>query len=367
MTSDHDDDARIALDRFRHEAQAMGFGTDDPADSLQLETTDDFIARMKRADDDDATPRRTAVVDRPTSLVNRKRRWILAVTAVAASTALIYGIARPGGSPASAAAPPVLDFEFASAVRIAYAPGEDAGPSLQLLADAADKQPEALPGSGQVQYKKSDNWFADHDDAGSVKIVPRVSETWLRPNGSLTTHEAVGRPLRADGRGAVADAGTKLVDETLKPGTIDAEFAQALPSDPAKLADALLDHIDCPSRSVGIPRSMCLYSEIVNLNQTYVMPSTLTAAIWRMLESEAGFRSLGSAEDRAGRNALGISIIDPAKPSVRHILLGSQDTGALVGDEDILIKVDPNLDVKPPSVLSFSTVLDARMTTSAPR
>ncbi|MFI5430222.1 hypothetical protein [Aeromicrobium sp. UC242_57] len=265
-----------------------------------------------------------------------------------------------------AAAPAVLDFEFASAVRIAYAPGEEASPTLRLLSEAAAMS-RPLPGNGQIQYTKSDNWFADLDDNGSSKIVPRVSETWLRPNGALTTHEAVGQPLDSNGRSSSTSPGEQLVDETLDAGTVDAGFASSLPTRPSKLADALLDHSECQSRTVGYARSMCLYREIVGLTQTYVLPNELTAAIWKMLETETGFHSLGSVKDRIKRDAAAISIIDSAEPHVRHVLFGNPDSGQIVGYEEILIKKHPGLDTKPPSVLSFSTVVDSYLTSAAPR
>lgn len=370
MKSHEDGSTNTDIELFRQEAYALGFGDDSDAvnEVADIESADDFIARMKLADEQSEEGRsRNNQPARITARRGRLRRWTVVGVGIAASAALVLGITQIGSTPAVAAAPPVLDFEFASAVRIAFAPGEDPASVLKLLSTAAARRPASAPDAGQIQYRKSDNWYVDLDDTGSSRIVPRVSETWLRPDGSLTTHEAIGQPLRADGRGAQAIGGKQVVDETLKAGSVDANFAKSLPTEPRQLANALLDHSECESRAKGEIRSMCLYREIVGLTQTYTVSSGLEAAIWTMLKTESGFRSLGSVQDRAGRDAIGISIIDSNEPHVRHLLIGSPEDGRIVGYEEILIKVDPDIDVKPPSVLSFSTVLDSRMTSTAPR
>lgn len=355
MTTSKDGyDASSELNEFRRDADRLGFVSEvEPDRLIGLESADDFIARMKRQDAQPAGSR-------------RRLRWAsLALAGIAATVALVFGLARPGGSPAAADAPPLLDFEFASALRIAYAPGEDPRATLALLADAAAEAPPS--GSGGIQYKQTDNWFTDTDDSGNSSIVPRFSQTWLRPDGSLTTHEALGLPLTPDGRGAVANTAAEAeVKETLAAGTVDATFAASLPAAPGPLALALLDHSECEQREVSSTRSMCLYREIVNLYRTYVVPTKLSASLWRMLELEAGFTSLGSVEDRAGRDAVGISIIDTDAPHIRYVLFGSLDDGQVIGSEEILIKPDPDVQVRPPTVLSFSTYLDSRLTSTAP-
>ncbi|KAA1374911.1 hypothetical protein [Aeromicrobium fastidiosum] len=369
MNSEYDDqEAASQIEQFRRDAERLGFGRSaDLFGANQLETSDDFILRMKSA----ATERR-----RPETKPRDKsstRRWktrprmVAAAIAAAATAALVFGMGQFGDSPASADTPAVLDFEFASAVRIAYAPGTDPDSTLALLASAADADLRHGPAhQGPIQYKKSDNWYIENDDGKTSRIVPRVTETWLRPDGSLTTREAVGKPLTQDGRGATGSASRKAVSETLPPGTVDAAFAESLPLDPSRLSTALLVHSGCQSTELSDVRSMCLYREVVDLTETYVLPRGLTEAIWTMLRSEVGFRSLGTVKDRAGRDALGLSIIDSNRPTVRHLLLGDSDDGRIVGFEEILIKRDPDMDTRPPSVLSFSTVLKSERSTTVP-
>jgi hypothetical protein len=368
MTSfDDDGRAEAERDRFRRDAEALGFVDHDLDDQLLfLESADDFIERMRRSDVDEAAEPAGRPIQTDGIRGRRIRRWASVGLVAAAAMAVAVGVARPGGSPAAAESPPVLDFEFASAVRIAYAPGEDPAATLTALSTAASAR-SADHGVGKIQYKRSDNWYLDLDDTGSSKIIPRVTETWLRPDGALITHEAVGKPLDSEGRGVRPEGEEHTVDETLKAGSVDARFARDLPTDPRLLVDGLLVHADCESRAVGAVRSMCLYREIVELNRTYVLSPELVGAIWDALKGESGFKSLGSVKDRAGRDAVGISIIDTAEPQVRHVLLGSLADGEIVGQEEILIKRKQNLNIKPPSVLSFSTILESRFVSSVPR
>lgn len=346
---DHDDLQR-ELELFRREAEDLDL--DDDQLLIELETADAFITRMKAQD----VGRRTT-----------RRRWLVGGGSIAAGLAVTFAVLQPASPPAVADAPPVLDYEFASAVRIAYAGGEDPDKLLSLLSDAARQAPPTV-GTGEVQYKLRDSWFAQQDDASS-RIVPEVRESWLSPDGSLVSHTTPGPPLRSDGRGLSDEARPntgKEIQQTSPPGTFDTEYARELPRDPAKLADVLMSHGDCRDAN-GYDRSMCIYNEILFLFQNYVLKTTDYAVIWTMLRGETGFVTLGSVEDRVGRNGVGISIIDPKRPQYRHILIGSLETGQPLGYEQILIKPIDGLDVKPPSVSAFSAFIDSRLVAEPPR
>lgn len=351
MTYDHD---QAELDAFRSEAQSLGFTSGDSArPHPELETADDFIGRMRA---EERRPQR------------RVRRTTLFLTSVAAAIVGLTFIFNSHNTPAVAAGPPILDFEFAAATRIAYAPGVDARETLQQLSNAASKAPGPA-GEGPIQYRRSNNWFSEVDGSESSKIIPRVSETWLAPNGSLETRESLGSPLRSDGRGVNTEAAgrdPKVVTQSLPSGTVDASFAASLPTDPDQLASALLTHADCVDRSFGDVRSMCLYREIVALFQTYVVPPELSAAIWSMLKSESGFSLLGSVEDRAGRPGVGISITPKASSQYRFVLLVDLSKGDLLGTEELLVRTDPDLDVRPPAVISFSTFTHSSLIEKTP-
>lgn len=176
--------------------------------------------------------------------------------------------------------------------------------------------------------------------------------------------------MRADGRGL--DTSTPPVDstattETEPAGSIDAEYASTLPTDPDALREALLDRIECPAREPGAERSLCLYNEILDLFTTYVVRPELAEATWRMLAGEIGFTSLGSVEDRAGRAGLGISLIPEDRPHYRLVLIISTQNGQLLGNEEILIKDHPDIEVEAPAVVSFNAIVAAKRTENDPQ
>ena len=361
MSREHTDEVEL----FRQQAEELGFGhaEDFPEATADLETADEFLARMRGSVEGDGDVSGTVV---HSAHRFRRSRWVLGVVGVAAAASLVLMVTRHGASPAAADPPPILDYEFATAATIAYAPGVPSKHAFDLLATLSAKDRPDL-GSGDIQYKQTDNWFSEIDDDGTSRIVPRLSETWLRPDGSLTTHERRGQALSADGRGlAPDDAGKRTVNESLEPGSVEL-FEPRLSTDPAKLADQLLDYTACESRRLGAIRAGCLFSAIKDLYQFQVVRPQLTTALWRMLAEEKGFRSLGTFVDRAGRDAMSLSYINPAEPTYRELFFGDMETGQLIGFEEILIKTIPDLKVKPPSVTSFSTFLKTKFVNSAPK
>ena len=364
MSRDHG--ALDELELFRLQAEELGFGhaEDFPELTGGLETADEFVARMKETEP--AAPDGAGATVVKASHRFRRARWVLAAAGVAAAAAVVVAVVRPS-SPAVADLPPILDSEFATATTIAYAPGVPTDESLDLLIDMSKRYKPDL-GVGDVQYRKSDDWFATIEGDGSVSIVPRLSENWILPNGSIVRHEKVSASLSPDGRGVTAKKHGKTVEkETLEPGSAEPSFVAGLSDDPRRLASQLLDHIKCPSRELGAVRAKCLFSEIRDIFSAYVVRPELTTAMWRMLKLEKGFRSLGGLKDRAGRHAESISFIDPADPTDRLLILGDIKTGAVIGFEDILIKTTPDLKVEAPAVLGFSTFLTSKFVKSAPK
>lgn len=347
-TAAHDEIAE-----FRRQAAELGFSASESDLEAydDLEAPDEFIARMKWEDG------------------RRSRRWrrrLATGVATAAAVAGAWIVADlPTVSPAVADTPPVLDYEFAAAVRIAFAPGEDPDALLDLLAEAAATTPEP-EATGDIQHKQSENWFFDIDDDGSARIVPRSIETWLQPDGSLVTSEHPGEPLTADGRGIDDRPGPADSTDILPAGSIDPDFANNLPDDPEQLVDALLDNIACTDRTPGPTRSICLYREIIALYQHHVVPQRVAAALWTALKDETDFTALGSVEDRAGRPAVGISITDPENPQYRLVLIVSPDDGQLTGVEEILIRPIDGIDAAPPAVVAFTTYVRSERTDRAP-
>ncbi|MDQ3156967.1 MAG: CU044_5270 family protein [Actinomycetota bacterium] len=325
-----------------------------PHEENGLESAEDFVTRMKSID----------AHERAIGVRRRLRHFSLAGSSLVAAAALTLFVLQPWQQPVAAAdTPPVLDFEFAAARNIAYAPGEDPRAELLALSSAAAEQRPESP-EGKVQHVVTDNWFAAVDDnLATAAVVPQIDETWLSPDGSLRLVQKRATPLAADGRG-LPTAGSwedfpATADETLPAGSNDADLAHELPADPEGVRDELLSMRGCEDRRRGLARSFCLHQQIVELHRSHVVPSQTHATMWRMLADEEGFRLLGKVKDRAGREGIGISLISDRDPSFRNVLIISPTTGELLGSEEILIKTLPKFDLGAPAITGFTAFLES--------
>jgi hypothetical protein len=322
---------------------------------ISLDSPDEMLARVKGERDD----------------LPAKWRWrrgvVLAAGAVAAAAALVLGLVQPWhSSPAAATPPPILDFEFANAANIAYAPGKDATAELQRLARiAAKSRPPA--GSGRVQHIVTDNYFesieGDKETTKTV-LIPQILQLSLRPDGSVKTIQRDGAPLSPSGRGLPKhgewDKSPRLSGDNLPADSMDPEFAANLPHDVPGLRAALLKDAYCHSTKLDTVSTNCLFERINAIYTTWIVTPQLSSRMWTLLSTESGVRLLGSVTDRAGRSGVGISLIASNEPQTRHILIVSPTTGQLLGSEDILIKTTSKSDVKAPAIATFTAILDAR-------
>lgn len=364
MTHHDNDGPADEIDALRNAAREAGFADSISPESvgIQLESAETILERAKASE-----------ASTPVPIRHRRaiRLALLTVGAVAATTALVLGVVPmlPDSS-AEASTPPVLKYEFAAAADIATAPGKPARDELNRLSGVAAVSP-APAGKGTTQKVVTDNWFASiesTDDSVSTVLIPRIVETYLRPDGSFRTVERTGKPLSPDGRGlpkqGTWDQAPKSADETLPAGTSDPDLAARLPVNPDGLIKGLLKGSGCrAAHDDTTARTSCLFRRTNALYSQYVVTPKLASAIWAMMADRPGVRLLGSVEDRAGRSGIGISLIPEDEPQTRFVLIVSPTTGQLIGSESILIKPDPESDVKPPAITSFTAFLDSRYTT----
>jgi hypothetical protein len=335
-----------------------GYLEDDLAD-VDLESSESLLARLKSIEES------VYDIPRPTNEPRRRRLvpTLLAGTAAAVVAGVLVAV-QPWGTPvAQASTPPLLDYEFAEARRIADAPGIDPAEALEQLALAADQARSGTSPSA-TQHVITEEWSIDNDfdpDPDSTITATRT-ENWLRPDGSFRTRAHLGQPLNADGRGVPLggrlDRGTEFFDEADEPtGSKDADFFTNMPNTVDDIRSGLLDGIQCADRERGQERSWCLTDQLRNLSQLYVIPPDVMATIWRMLAEEEGLRSLGTVKDRTGRDAVALSFIWDGALEYRMILLADPKTGQVVGSERILIKPSPSSPVEPPAIADFFTIV----------
>lgn len=361
--SNHDDlESSAEIEALRQAARQAGFADLilPEAVGVQLDSPDEMLARAKASEHSPVVPIRRQ---------RRTRFAVLTAVAVAATTALVLGIVPLlPDSTAEASTPPVLGFEFAAAADIATAPGKPARDELKRLSVVAAASPSPA-GSGTTQKVVTDNWFASiesNEDSVSTVLIPRIVETYLRPDGSFRTVERTGKPLSPDGRGLPNqgkwDEDPKSADETLPAGNSNPNYAAELPLDSDGLVGGLLSGSGCTAAIADTARTNCLFRQTNALFSQYVVTPKLASAIWAMMADQPGVRLLGAVDDRAGRSGVGISLIPKDEPQTRFVLILSPTTGQLLGSESIQIKPDQNSDVKPPAITSFTAFLDSRYT-----
>jgi len=331
---------------------------EDDLPDIELESSASLLARLKSIEEPDfGTPMPTRRSGR------RLVPTLLAGTAAAVVAGVLVAV-QPWGTPvAQASTPPLLDYEFAEAARIADAPGVDPAEVLEKLALAADQSRSGTISSA-VQHVVTEAWSIDanFDPDPDSTITATRTENWLRPDGSFRTRAHLSEPLNADGRGVPLggrlDRRTTFFDETNEPtGTWNADLFTDMPNTIEGIRRGLLDDIECPDRRRGQERSLCLTDQLRSLPLMYVIPADVMAGIWRMLAQEEGIRSLGTVKDRTGREAVALSFIWDGAPEYRSILLADPKTGQVVGFERILIKPSSSSPVKPPAIQEFFAIV----------
>jgi hypothetical protein len=335
-----------------------GYLEDDLAD-VELESSESLLARLKSIEE--------PAYDIPRPIHEPRRRRLIPTLLAGTAAAVVAGIlvaVQPWGTPvAQASTPPLLDYEFAEARRIADAPGIDPAEALEQLALAAEQARSGTSPSA-TQHVITEEWSIDTDfdpDPDSTITATRA-ENWLRPDGSFRTRAHLGQPLNADGRGVPLggrlDRGTAFFDEGDEPtGSRDADFFTDMPNTVDDIRSGLLDDIQCADTERGQERTWCLTDQLRNLSQRYVIPPDVMASIWRMLAQEEGIRSLGTVKDRTGRESVALSFIWDGAPEYRSILLADPKTGQVVGSERILIKPSGSSPVKPPAIQEFFAIV----------
>lgn len=352
-------DPEVETAELRRLMQSTGVSDylEEDLDDIELESADSLIARLK-ADEP------TSILKKSSSRSGRPLARTLFVGTAAAVVATIVIVIQPWHTEvARAGTPPILDFEFAEAHRIADASGVDPGETLEKLARAADDSSKG-PFEVGVQHVVFEGWTIDTDfdaDPNST-ITPRMSENWLYPDGRFRMRSYRGEPLKSDGRGIPLDGRvdrttTLSGDETEAPGSRDAEFFTKMPPSIEGVRDAFLDRIKCLERQRGQERTLCLFTQVRDLSKMYVIPPSVMARIWRVLAEEEGIRSLGTVKDRTGRDCFALSFIWAGATQDRHVLLADADTGQIVGSETILIKPTTVVPVSPPAILDFATIV----------
>jgi hypothetical protein len=306
---------------------------DDPVELIrrdypdQLTTPEDFGMTLEPANVFSARMVANDARDRS----RRRRVALLATGSVAAAGVLLFGVLQPWRTDSvEAEAPRTLVFQHGLDSQ------RSATEALESLSrTAAHGAP--IP-SGSEQHVVTATWSA-RAGTGAEEPISDVYETVTRQDGSVSAHRIGSISLTKEHEDDLALAGSgeskPTGGETTPESPVDPDFAQNLPSDPDTMRAALLANSSCAVSDPTTPDTRCVLQELTALHSKYVVPSATAATEWAMLAKEDGTTYLGRVRERAGRDAIAISMpIDQAQ-GTRIVLIADPDDGRLLGVEEL--------------------------------
>jgi len=285
---------------------------------------------------------------------SRRRRVAMVTTSGAvAASALLFGVVQPWRTdPVEASPPRTLSFEH----------GLD---SHRSATEALESLSQAAAGTGPTptgseQHVITAKWAARtgaNADSTNEEPSSDIYKTVTHQDGTVTAHRVSSIPLTKEHEEDLARASTDdsepPADSTAK-NQVDPDFAQNLPANPDTMRAALLANSSCPDSDPTTPDTRCVLQALTRLHSTYVVPPATAATEWAMLAKEEGTTYLGRVRERAGRDAIAISV--PIDQGIRAVLIADPDNGRLLGIEELNQKTDSTVTQKVSIFLQSLTV-----------
>jgi hypothetical protein len=249
-------------------------------------------------------------------------------------------------------------------------PALAAGPLLEHLARVAAAQPAAVPGPGQYLYTAS-NSLTGSDTAlpGGVycqTVFREYRENWIAANGEGLFRENDGPAHYLSKREAIACKAVPpqpggVSNTWAAPGclSIDPIPLARLPRDPATLRARLLTG----KVEGGPPGPAEAFTQVGDLLRETDAPPALRSALYRAAAGLVGVKSIGAVTDKLGRKGVGL-VLD--SHGIRHELIFSATTSALLSDQDVLIGHAPGVHASRGTLLSWSAYTAGRVVDRLP-
>ena len=265
----------------------------------------------------------------------RRRVAMVATSGVVAASILLFGVLQPWHTdPVEASTPRTLSFEHGLDSH------RSATEALESLSRAAAGGEPAA--SGSEQHVVTARWSA-RTGKDAEDPISDIYKTVTRQDGSVSASRVGSIPLTKEHEDDLALASNDskpTVRETTTQDPVDPDFAQNLPPDPDTMRAALLADSPCPDSDPTTPDTRCVLQELTALHSKFVVPSATAATEWAMLAKEEGTTYLGRVRERAGRDAIAISVpIDQAQ-SIRVVLIADPVNGRLLGVEELSQNAD---------------------------
>lgn len=282
-------------------------------------------------------------------------RWArpVALAAVVVLVALLAaGVSSRFTAPpalASAATPPLLDFELGA--------GSDPAGALEQIEAAAAAAGDAPRSPGTTSWSEWALSTRIDGDQVTSAIIPLAVDQSHRPDGSgssTVTTEAPSFPTKEyrqawEATGEPGREGTVIKSERFGPGQFTSMFPDPPPTDDSALHNYL--RVGHPIDDIGTAE---LFVAIADLRREWALSPAQRAAVVRQVAAAPDVIVLGATKDRLGRTgtAFAVDSDQPGLPT-RHILvLGS--TGKVLSWEEVLTTRAGRLNVPIPSVISYT-------------
>lgn len=317
--------------------------------SLDRRARDDLDAILGASPHVDVEPAGVSRAGAP-----RAASWARRAVPIGALTVLVAATLVGGGVVTGRLSPPWMGSDVAFAATptpLDYVPvaGIEDTSLLNDIAGRVDNLPDDI-GSGPFSYVALQSWHLwtriDGEQVTS-EVIPERRRTWLGIDGS-------GRIVSAFGNDGAEHT------ETFGPGQLTPMWPMgSLSADEAELADQL---------AVGHPATNGPAERLVAIQDAYrqmPLPPQVRAAILRYLADTPGLAFAGRVTDRVGRQGVAFSVdSDYSGLPTRYTVIIDPDDGRLLGAEEMLTTTAGALNVRIPSVIGYTTYLEAFYTDS---
>jgi hypothetical protein len=201
----------------------------------------------------------------------------------------------------------------ATAVVVGLAPGRGPGSptpasAFELLATVAAAQPDPQPGPGQGWHVRERRWVQFQ---GEARQLDSDVDWWYGPDGSVSyrsNYERIFARLHPKRQGPAPVIRTPATRKP-PPGELTLEQLRALPTDPVALKRRLSEIGSAASGRAYGPDDPFIFESWAEhyLTRPGLRPAQ-RAAMFRVMATYPGARSLANAEDGIGRSGIGVVI-----------------------------------------------------------
>ncbi|MCS0601457.1 CU044_5270 family protein [Streptomyces sp. LP11] len=306
-------------------------------------------ASQSRLDELLARPRRAATARRP-----GRGRWAWTVTAAAVTAAVAgYLAVAPFGivaQPALAATPAPLRPQHTD---------RRAADVLEEIADRVSGLPDTRPAPWQTEHFVTDGWslstLVDNVQVTSA-VVPERRETWGDHDGSSRwKSESLTPQFQSERQREIWEEAGAVGEEPVHSSGTSGPDATRASEPPTAVGDMRAWLAGGQKTGAGL-----LYEVVPERFQDHVFSPAGRAALLRVLASADGIVYAGAVKDRAGRGGEAFSLTDRfgGLPNKRTLVFDPA-TGNLLSYEEQVLDDPGKLNVRPYSVIQYSTFLTA--------